>query len=81
MNTIPEHNANKKPRHLSVELLITEGLGYCCAWVFFMRFKRTALIAARLGVTTRAVRYAKARFNSGEIKCNNCANCMCKKLT
>lgn len=81
MNTIPEHNANKKPRHLSVELLITEGLGYCCAWVFFMRYKRTALIAARLGVTTRAVRYAKARFNSGEIKCNNCANCMGKKLT
>ena len=81
MNTIPHNNANKKPRHLSVELLITEGLGYCCAWVFFMRFRRTALIAARLGVTTRAVRYAKARFNSGEIKCNNCANCMCKKLT
>lgn len=81
MNTIPQCNANTKKHPFSVENLITSGLGYCCAWVFFRRFRRTALIAARLGVTTRAVRYAKARFNSGEMQCQHCENCMEKRIT
>lgn len=81
MNTIPSDNANTHPSRFSVELLITQGLGYCCAFVFFRKYKRTAVIAARLGVTPRAVRYAKARFNSGEMKCKNCENCMKDKIT
>jgi hypothetical protein len=81
MNTIPTNNMTTKRHRFSVDLLITSGLGYCCSWFFFTHFKRTALIAIRLGVTPRAVRYAKAKFKSGEMKCRGCENCMCKKTT
>lgn len=65
----------------TVKVLVTDGLGYCCEWFFFTRFRDTALIAARLGVTERAVRYAKSRADEGESKCEGRADCMHSKVT
>lgn len=65
----------------TVRLLVTQDLGYCCEWFFFTHYRQTALIAARLGVTERAVRYAKARVDSGEVKCGGCDSCMHAKIT
>lgn len=64
----------------TVEDLVREGLGYCCLYAFFRVNKRTGLIAARLGVTDRAVRKWKARFKSGELRCTGAANCLLPKL-
>ena len=44
----------------TIQSMICDDLGYCCEWYFFSRFSNTDLIAARLGVSTRAVRYHKA---------------------
>lgn len=65
----------------TVRILITQGLGYCCPWFFFQHFRQTGLIAARLGVTERAVRYAKARVDDGEGRCEGCPDCMHKRVT
>lgn len=68
---------------LTVRALITEkppsGLGYCCMWFFFKRFRQTALIAARLGVTDRAVRTAKASAKEGS--CAGCPSCLHARFT
>lgn len=40
--------------------MITQDLGYCCEFWFFSYYRQTSLIAARLGVSPRAVRYHKA---------------------
>lgn len=60
----------------SITWLIVKGMGYCCEWKFFSLYHDTALIAARLGVTERAVRYHKAAYENYEIECENCENCM-----
>ena len=65
----------------TVSNLITDGLGYCCTWFFFKHFKNTDLIAARLGVTNRAVRLAKARVRSGEDACKQCPSCLHARIT
>lgn len=63
------------------EHLITQGLGYCCLWAFFTLFKRTGLIAIRLGVTPQTIRRYKARFRGGEFKCKeDCQRCMKKAI-
>jgi len=69
-----------KPRSNSLESLILSGLGYCCLWSFFLRFreKRTGLIATRLGCATSTVRAARARFNAGELECSHCSRCTLK---
>ena len=66
-----------------VELITAKppsGLGYCCQWVFFYRYGRTALIAARLGVAPRSVRYYRARFRAGEMACEGKDCCMKRAL-
>lgn len=68
-----------KPSRQTFRLLITEGLHYCCPWAFFKLYKRTALIAERLGLSTRAIRMQKARFKAGEFSCEDCANCLKRK--
>lgn len=60
----------------TVEALVTQGLGYCCLWAFFRLFRRTAMIAERLGVSPRAVRYWKSLYNSGALRCQRCPRCM-----
>lgn len=60
----------------TIHSLIVDDLGYCCEFFFFSRYKQTAVIAARLGVTTRAVKYHKAAVRDGCEKCPGAANCM-----
>jgi len=71
---------NKPPRQ-TVTYLVTVGLGYCCPYFFFTHYRNTALIAARLGVTERAVRYAKAAVDDGVTECAGCESCMNKLVT
>lgn len=61
-------------------LICSKGLGYCCPWIFFKYFKRTGMIADRLGVTPRAIRLHKAEFREGLIACEGRPNCMKHKL-
>jgi hypothetical protein len=63
-------------KRLTVEKMILEDLGYCCLQYFFQRYHSTMLIAARLGVTERAVRYAKVRVRKGEGSCSKCKKCL-----
>ncbi len=58
----------------TVKKLIEEDLGYCCEWFFFQLYRRTAVVADRLGVTTRAVKYHKAACRNG--KCSGKPNCL-----
>lgn len=53
---------------------ITRDLGYCCAWGFFQLYpgpKWTQLVADRLGVSTRAIRYCRnaAKSCDGNNRC------------
>lgn len=61
----------------TIRSMVLGDLHYCCLWFFFSRFRRTGLIAARLGVSPQAVRACR----SG---CGGCARgsaCMDKKVT
>lgn len=73
-------NANRlrrdNPNRLTVKSLICNDMGYCCLWAFFTKYKQTGLIAARLGVTDRAIRKHKADFREGFIECENRSRCM-----
>jgi len=60
----------------TVKHLICDGLGYCCEYGFFCLHRRTALIAARLGVSDRAVRYHKMAFKQGGFKCEETVRCI-----
>lgn len=62
------------------EHLITDGLGYCCLFAFFSIYRRTSMIALRLGVTPRTIRLYKARFRDGEYKCAGCERCLASKI-
>lgn len=65
----------------TVRSLICSDLGYCCPWFFFSHEKRTALIAARLGMSERAVRYAKAEALSSPCGCEGRETCMNHLIT
>ena len=65
----------------TVKSLITQDLGYCCTWFFFKHYRNTALIAARLGVTQRAVQYAKADVDNGVCRCEGHPGCLNAKIT
>lgn len=77
------HNArdlslhNTRPN--SVSYLITQGLGYCCEYAFFSRYKNTEMIAARLGVTPRAVNLHKAMVRDGKLLCEGASRCLAAK--
>jgi hypothetical protein len=60
--------------------MICEGLGYCCEYAFFRLHKRTGLIAARLGVEDRTVRYHKMAFKDGKLKCQHAEKCLKGRL-
>ena len=57
--------------------MITQDLGYCCGWFFFSRFRKTGLVAARLGVSPQAIRQNKATCGG----CKHAENCMDRKVT
>ena len=67
---------------ITIKKLVTskDGLGYCCLFCFFKCHKRTGLIAERLGVTDRAVRYWKMAFKQGDLKCERCPGCLKGRL-
>ena len=57
--------------------MILHDLGYCCLQRFFTLYPSTILIAARLGVTTRAIRYLKREVKKGRKgQCTNCPSCL-----
>ena len=64
----------------TVKKAIEEDLGYCCTWVFLTKFKRTSMIARRLGFDPRTIRLWKAKVKSGELACTNCSTCMKKVI-
>ena len=59
-----------------VKGLIEDDLGYCCEYAFFTLYKKTALIAARLGVSTRAIKKHKALVREGCEKCEAKQGCL-----
>jgi hypothetical protein len=71
-------------KRITIRILICDprpyGLGYCCPYAFFKLHKRTGAIAARLGVTERAIRYWKMAFKDGHMKCQNAGKCLKGRL-
>ena len=61
--------------------MVEEGLGYCCLWFFLTRFRRSRVVADRLGVDIRTINYARERVRSGEERCKGCDRCMDKLVT
>lgn len=59
--------------------MICEDLGYCCEAAFFTLYKGTEKVADRLGVSTRAIKYHKAKVRSGEVQCEHAPNCLARK--
>lgn len=71
----------KRPRRLTFRRLVVEELHYCCPWAFLRRnWRRTQVIADRLGLATSTIRYAKADFKSGKLQCEGCSKCLKDKL-
>jgi len=62
--------------------MIVEGLGYCCPYAFFRIFrdKPSRLLAARLGVTFRAINHHRQMLREGTSVCL-AAECCMKRLT
>lgn len=63
---------------LTIKSLIEVDLGYCCEWMFFWIYRQnryTPIIAARLGVSLRAVQQHKNAYRRGELKCRNSSTC------
>ena len=69
-------------KRITIKELVTSknGLGYCCLFCFFKCHKRTGMIAERLGVTDRAVRYHKMAFKDGNLHCEKQPGCLKGKL-
>jgi len=63
----------------TINSMITEDLGYCCEYFFFSLYRQTSLIAARLGVSPRTIRYHKAASKRGQVVCEKKDCCMKKK--
>lgn len=62
------------------ELTCQNGLGYCCPYAFLRVNKRTGMIAARLGLAARTIRWWKAKFRRGELVCEKQPDCMIKLI-
>lgn len=62
-----------------IKPLITEGLGYCCPYIFLFIYSKhgdNQLIADRLGVDPRTVRRLRGKFYDCEISCEKKEGCM-----
>jgi hypothetical protein len=67
------------PPRITIRYLLTSsGLGFCCPWAGLManRAISSEVLATRLGVSGRAVRYQYDSIASGDLKCEHCRNCM-----
>ena len=57
------------------EILVEDGLGYCCPYVFFSRFRSNTTIALRLGVARNtALRWHKG-VADGSVVCQQREGC------
>jgi len=65
---------------LTFRRLVCRDLGYCCPAFFLRQFPETHLVAARLGISDRAVRYQKEALAQGFLDCENSPTCLQKKL-
>lgn len=65
---------------LTIRLMIVEDLGYCCLPFFFSRYKKNTLVADRLGVSARAVRYAREATRDEPPPCTNCDQCLLRRI-
>lgn len=68
---------------LTIDHLVTskDGLGYCCLWFFLTRFRRTRLVADRLGVSMEAVNAHRRKVKCGQLQCESRGSCMDVKIT
>lgn len=57
-----------------------EGLGYCCEFAFFKLHAQTGMIAERLGVADRTIRYHKEAYKAGEMSCKVNPKCLKGRL-
>lgn len=78
-----------------LEKLVLEA-GWCCLYYFMKlmqpKAKRgvaagpgsqkgsTVSMAARMDVSPRTIKYARAKFDSGVLKCTDCEGCLEKRL-
>ena len=65
---------------LSIENMIIKELGYCCLQKFFSLYPSTSIVARRLGVSDRAIRYTKEKVRNGKGCCTKRKNCLEEKL-
>lgn len=65
---------------ITIRSMVEQDLGYCCLWFFLERYKKTALIAARLGVSTRAVRYARGSVRECGKGCEGRETCLAARI-
>lgn len=63
---------------ITIKSLIEVDLGYCCEYLFFRLYRPSGTIAARLGVTTRAIRKKKESLRNGGLQCAGSPDCMKK---
>ena len=66
---------------ITIRSMVTKDLHYCCLWFFLTRFRRTRLVADRLGVSDQAVQAARRNVKCGLEKCESRSNCMHAKVT
>lgn len=64
------------------DLLTRTGLGFCCPYAGLEanRAVPTGLLAARLGVSARAIRYHYSSLADGGVRCEHLKNCMKERL-
>lgn len=64
---------------LTIPSLVTKDLGYCCLWSFFTLYRRTGVIATRLGVSRQAVQKYRKRYREGCYRCEQRDKCLLSK--
>lgn len=66
----------------SIREMLTRDLGFCCPWAALEanREHSSNVLADRLGVSGRAIRYQWDKVVSGETKCERRSTCMKGKL-
>lgn len=74
-NSRPLSKNNPRVERLTISRMVCEDLGYCCLYAFLSLYKDNALVATRLGVTTRAIRYHRAKMP----RCEEAPTCLSRR--
>lgn len=61
---------------------LLSSLGYCCPRFFFQTFRRkpTWMIALRLGLDPRTIRYYRAAYRAGQLTCEGRPECLLRRV-